>query len=184
MISANDVDSRLVSLRISGTSPQQYHTLKDKLLENAKDYTCIVRDFFVNSFPPMFADTRCLMMVGEKDDYNVAMFLPDFDDIDNPDQFMLVLQREHHKNILSVIQYIHQWCVDINRKIAVEGSVLGGDPTFHIASKVVNPNLPYDTVESDEHIKFSFDTTGRARITVTDAFLSQFYLAIHPDISG
>ena len=118
----------------------------------------------------------------QKEDYNVVTQLPDFNDL-TPHFTKLILQREHHKNILSVIQYINEWCVDINRDIAIWGTNFGAAAGFHIAAKVPNPGIPYDDVVSDEHLKFSFDTTGRARITCTDAFLSQYYLAINPEFA-
>ena len=180
-INANDVDTKLVSLRISGTANRMSHTLKDDLLKNAKDYTCVIRDMYVNSFPPLLVDHQIVWILAEKDDFNQEFEFMDFTvDLDNPDEFELVLQREHHKNILSVVHYMSEWCVNINRIIAVLGVTAGGDATHHIPSQVPNPNVPYDALDPVEHLKFSFDTAGRITLTCSDAFLSQYFISINP----
>ena len=120
------------------------------------------------------------MVLRYKDVYGQPFVAPNFD-IDLNDPLKLILQREHHKNILSVIQYIHMWCQDINRLIAVSGTAIPpGDNTYHIDPLVVDATVPYDEVVSFDHVQFSFDTIGRAEITCSDEFLSQMYLAVNP----
>ena len=187
-IVANDVDTRMVSLRISDTrSNYATHTLQTKIIRDTSRYSCLVRNFYTDSVPPLLSEDKVLFVIRMKDDYG-----EDFDDItdffnileNDPDvRDKLIIRREHHHNILSLIQYIGKWVSDFNRLINIYGTVAGQFNAYHIDPSVPDPSVTHDNYDITNHISFSIDSSGRGIFSCSDEFLSQMYIAINPEFA-
>ena len=131
-IIANDVDTRMVSLRLSDTrSNNTTHTLKAKLLKDTSKYSCIVKNVYTDSIPPLLSDTTVLFAILHKSEidapfpYTVGGLL-DTEIVAPYDVFnKCILQREHHWNILQVIQYIsNSWMNTITESLLTDSTLV------------------------------------------------------------
>ena len=199
---ANDIDTEMKTLRI--TNKEQHavtHTLKEPLIKKAEEYSCMAKSFYTDSVPPLFHDDRILMVIAPKgDDATVIPYFTFADpDIQNtlfdtarltttPETKLatsitsIFIQREHFHNILSLVEYISDQFKDFNERIALYGSAHGA--ANHIPELNLGANaLIHNSVDPDLHCAFCINSSGRAQFTFSDAFLSQFYVAIHPDFA-
>ena len=59
----NDVDTRIVSLRISDSRQNTTQTLKTPLIKDTSKYSCVVSSAFTNSTPPLLFEDVVLMAI-------------------------------------------------------------------------------------------------------------------------
>ena len=197
-IVANDVDTKLVRLRISDTrSHSSTYTLKKRLLKDSSKYSCIIKSLFTDSIPPLLSQDKVLLAILPKGARHAAFphvavdRLQDPTNINGPEFFAknkLVLQRKHHYNILQVIQFVSQFIDEFNRYIALYGTGPGdfATPTVHdgIASiqdpAIVHTYSDYDPVR---HVGFSIDASGRGQFFCSQLFLSNWFIYLDPDFA-
>ena len=191
-IVANDVDTRMKSIRISDSrSNHSSHTLKEELLKDASKYSCIVKSLFTNSVPPILVEDTVLLAILPKDaigqpfNYTVADLRDVVIGAPYEAYSKLILQRGHHYNILQVIQYISTFVDNFNTRIAVHGVNLGIVGGVLIPAKVQNLLVAHDLseFEPDRHVGFSIDSSGRGQFYCSESFLSNFFFFINPDFA-
>ena len=192
-IVANDIDTRMVTLRISDTrSNHSTHTLKSRLLKDTSKYSCIVQNLYTDSVPPLLAEDTVLLAILAKDvggaayPYTNDNFTSTTIAAPYTQQTKLILRRDHHQNVLAVLQYISMFVDQFNDFIATQNIVnLGGDANFNIDRKI-DPALPHDQITqlADRNVGFSVDGSGRAEFFCSDEFLSNFFIYLNPDMAS
>ena len=198
-IVANDVDTKLVRLRISDTrSHSSTYTLKKRLLKDSSKYSCIIQSLFTDSIPPLLSQDKVLLAILPKDDRHAAFPYVAVDRLQDPTavngpefykENKLVLQRKHHYNILQVIQFVSQFIDQFNRYIALYGTGVGDfttEPqTADIIARLQDPAIvhKYSDYDPVRHVGFSVDASGRGQFFCSQLFLSNWFIYLDPDFA-
>lgn len=187
---ANDIDTKMVSLRISDTrSNYATHTLKERLIKDTSKYSCLIQSLYTDSIPPLLSTDSVLLAICKKEEYGDAkhaghteagllntVIVAPYTAFDK-----LVLKRNNHWNILEVLQFVKEFINQFNTNLAIYGGTAGDGNNDIDAIQGLDPALPHDDLGAAvRHVGFALDSSGRGEFFCSDAFLSNYFIFINP----